>query len=192
MGATVTYTVKGTNNEYTFNAENNKYTQAVLGREIEDKTISKAEMGKINGAMQRESGKDYGALEYSDLTSEEKVYLAKLNGYGDLYDLKINGGCLEITVKKSKWYMPLPELGTIKSDFLGSEDGILISKGQIPYGNDELITKRRNEQIESLQNDRGHIDYDELTLQEGDVIRIPLDKFVVKDSAKGFWGRLFD
>ena len=123
------------------------------------------------------------------LSPEEKLKLAELNGYNKPYELSLvtvdGKKCLQVKVRKTKWYYPNPQLKTIKADF-GLSDGLLVRKGEIPYGNKDVIDKRA---VPGSTPDGRNTDYDAAELEAGDVINIPIENVKINDSPKGFWGR---
>ena len=125
----------------------------------------------------------------SRLTAQQKIDLANKNGFGEYYDLKpsSDGKYIILKVKDSGIFTQNPTLDTIKSDF-GIASGVLVNKGEIPYGNQEVIEKRAKP---GSTADGRNTDYDAAKLLPGDKLNIPLEEVKISDSPRGFWGRLF-
>lgn len=190
MGNSVamTFNIKNTGRTFTINVEKNSenivksLVSVTNSNEITQKDAEKLQnIAKRNG--------DFNVLEQSDLAPEEKLAMANINGYNKPYELSLVtvGGtkCLQVKVRKTKWYYPNPQLKTIKADF-GLPNGLLVRKGEIPYGNEDVIGKRA---VPGSTPDGRNTDYDVAELEAGDVINIPIEQVKINDSPKGFWGR---
>ena len=188
MPDTVKFNVKVNNTSntkpFTLNVEDKKFINSII-TVGEDNTITPEQMKKLQEAAGRNG--DLGILEACDLNPEEKINLANSNGYSEYYDIKLSkdGELYEVTVKKTSNLVKDPTLGTIKKDF-GVRDNVFIQKGEIPYGNEDLIRNAGK----NMTPDARNVDYDSTQLREGNTIRIPVEEVNIQDSPRGFWGRL--
>lgn len=130
---------------------------------------------------------DAGVLEQCDLSGHQKLNLAKLNGFEDYYDMKLSedGKMFQVTVKRTGMFTKNPTLATIKSDF-GIEDNVLVQKGKIPYGNEDLINERAKA---GSSADGRSTDYNAAVLKPGDTINLPVACLTIDSSPRGFFRR---
>ena len=124
---------------------------------------------------------DAGILEHCDLGAQEKLNLAKMNGFSEYYDISLSKDkkFFHVKVKDAATFVADPTLGTIKSDF-GIRDNVLVQKGKIPYGNENVIP-----------DSSYGAGYDNIKIKTGETINIPVAEIDIDGSPKGFLGRLW-
>ena len=187
MTDTVTFNVANGNKstrKFTFQTESKELINSII-TVGSDNTISHSDMVKLQETA-RKNG-DAGILEQCDLSAEEKLKMAELNGYNGPYELSLSEDkkFLKVKVKKTKWYYPDPQLRTIKADF-GIEAKVLVTKDGIPYGNEGVISKRAEP---GSSADGRNTDYDVAELKAGDVINLPIALVKLNSKPQGFWQR---
>ena len=106
---------------------------------------------------------------------------AKASGYENLYSMKISddGLLIKITVKDQE-----RNLKEIKADFLNGRSGIIVKKGDIPYGNVDII-ERKFDEIKD-RDPESHNDYDLITLEKGETISLPIEAVIIQEKPCGF------
>lgn len=174
-----------TNRTFSVQVENKNFINSIVT--VKNGTITESDVKKIQQAAGR-SG-DYGVLENCDLNADEKLNLALANKYSKYYDISLSNDkkYFVVTVKETPWYMSNPDLGVIKSDF-GIRPNVFVQKGEIKYGNEELINKRAEP---GSTPDGRNTDYDAAKLLPGDTINIPVNEIQITGSPAGVLGRLF-
>ena len=153
--------------------ENEKLLNSIIGGN--KKTITQNEMKHIQETAKRNG--DAGILESCDLNPKEKMNLAKLNGYGEHYDIKLSkdGKFYEITVKKTGCLYPDPKIYHIKKDF-GLRDNVFLEN------NKNLVGEHPDD--ENSQN------YDLNKIKGGTTFKIPVQEAHFDNGCNGFFGRL--
>lgn len=170
---------------FTIPTKNEQFINSIVN--VKNNTITNQDVITLQN-IARCNG-DAGILENCDLNGQQKLKLAMMNNYSEYYDIKLSndGKMFKITVKETPWYTKNPNLATIKSDF-GIGNGVLVQKGNIPYGNDTLINKRA--QAGSSADGR-NTDYDKAVLEAGDTINIPVACVSINGTPRGGFGRFF-
>ena len=170
--------------KFTILAENENLVKSVVAVK-ENNTITQAD-AKILQQVASKNG-DIGILESCDLSGNHKLKLAEMNDFGEYYDIKLSedGKMFQVTIKKTGFFTPNPTLDTIKADF-GIADHVLVGKGNIPYGNEELIQKRSK--LGSSVDGR-NTNYNFTKLEPGDTINLPVANINIDGSPRGFFGR---
>lgn len=141
-------------------------------------TIKLSDFQKLQ-EVARKNG-DAGILEQCDLGAKQKLKLAMMNGFSEYYDISLSddGKLFKVKIKDAGTFVKNPSLATIKKDF-GIRDNVLVQKGKIPYGNEGVIP-------ESTYGDG----YDNVEIETGKTINIPVAEINIEGSPRGFWGRL--
>ena len=145
---------------------------------INDKTITEAQLKKLQETG-RKSG-DLGIIESADLSPQEKIQQAKINGYNEFYDIKLSNDkkYYVITIKPTSMFYPDPRTEDIKKDF-GLRENVFL------YNNLELVKKREDRTWDSRNH---NYDYDKL--RGGDTFYIPIEEAHFTNGPAGFWRRL--
>lgn len=190
MSTTVTLNIQSGNNtsKGSINVADKKLLNCIFPN-MQNNTITEAEFKHAQDVARRAG--DKGIIEKEDLqTATDKLELAKLNKYGDMYDLSLSDDkkYFIIKVKDSTVY---PRLGGIKDDF-GIRDGYFVperDRYSPTYNKDnaELLSKRHEIGSDGIV----HADYDEIRLEPGDVLKIPVEEIQIQDGVSGNWGRFW-
>ena len=140
--------------------------------------ITETDLQKIQDIAKKNG--DAGILEQCDLGANEKLKLANMYGFSEYYDISLSEDrkMFKVTIKDAGFFVSNPNLGTIKSDF-GIKDNVLVRKDKIPYNNEKVIPK-------SSYGDG----YDNIKLNVGESINIPVSEVNISGDPRGFFGRL--
>gem|GEM_PF-4603570 len=177
----VTFNVTNDNKStqtYTMKVEDKKFINSII--DVKDNNLTTAQLQQLKDVAAR-SG-DANILERCDLTPQDNIKLAELNGYGKYYEITLSSDRKFYQVK-IKDTAKDPTVGTIKRDF-GVRDNVFVQKSDIPYGNEALL---RNAKKSSLDN---YTDWDTAQLRPNNVINIPVEEVTIQNSPRGFLGRL--
>ena len=183
----LTFNIANSNGRtFTLKADDEKLAKSVVSVK-ENNTITNADVALLQQTASKNG--DFGILEHCDLSANHKLKLAELNNFGEYYDIKLSedGKMFKVTVKDAGAFVENPTLGTLKADF-GIDDGVFVKKGEIPYGNGDIIQKRSKP---GSSADGRNTDYDQTKFEPGDSINIPVALIKITDSPRGFWGRFF-
>ena len=181
----LTFNIANSNGRtYSILAENENLVRSIV--KVNNNTITNNDIQILQKTAAKNG--DVGILESCDLSGQHKLNLAKMNGFSDYYDIKLSedGKMFQVTVKKTGILTKNPTLDTIKSDF-GIDDGVLVQKGNIPYGNENLIEKRSEA---GSSADGRNTDYNVTKLLPGDTINLPVALVNLDSSPRGFFRRL--
>lgn len=165
--------------------ENKNYINSII--ELgENNSITEAQMEQLRHVAAR-SG-DSKVLEQSDLNGQNKINLAKLNGFDEYYDISLSkdGKLMQVKIKDAGMLVKNPILGTIKKDF-GVRDHVFIQGDEVPYGNEDIIYNNEIDYVSDYNNK----DYDRVILKVGQTINIPVNEVNINGTPKGFLGRFF-
>lgn len=180
MPTTVTLNVQQTNKQInkpaTVQVENKSLINCIFPN-INNNTITEAQLEKLQ-EIARKNG-DACILEQCDLGAEEKLQLAVMNNFSKYYDITLSDDnkYFKVKIKDAGMFCKNPNLGVIKDDF-GLKDGVLVQQGNIPHGNEDVIPKSSY-----------GAGYDNVELQVGDVINIPVSEINIEGTPKGGFGR---
>ena len=164
----------GSTQKATINVKDVKFINCVIT--MKDGTITEADFERLQKILR--SAGDAGILEEDDLSSTQKLELAKLNGYTKLYDIKLSddGKFYEITVKEKPWYYPDPMISHIKKDF-GLRENVFLNNNRNLVGDHPDDPETGN--------------YDFNKIKGGTTFKIPVAEAHFDKSPNGFLGRLF-
>ncbi len=142
-------------------------------------TITEADMKKLQEVARR--GGDAGILEQCDLGAGEKLKLAQMNKFSEYYDITLSADkkYFKVKIKDAGFFCKNPNLSVIKSDF-GLRDGVLVNKDRIQHGNEGVIPRTAPDG-----------NFDNVELEVGDVINIPVSEINIDGSPTGTIGRFF-
>lgn len=170
----------GENHDFVIKTENKKFINSIITVN-ENNEITEEQKNTLLTAAAKCGKSDI--LENCDLSFQQKINLANLNGFDKFYDLKLSkdGKFLVMTVKETNMFIPRPTIGRIKTDF-GIKNGVLVQKGSIPYGNEDVISCRHAQS--------GEEDYDIAKLLPGDKLNIPIEEVHFDDKPRTALGRL--
>lgn len=177
MPTTVTLKVANNNcnnvRNFTVTVENENLLRSIIN--MDKKSITTSEMKRIQETIAR-SG-DAGILEACDLSPKEKLNLAKINGYNELYELQLSqdGKFYEITIKETGFLYPDPKIYHIKKDF-GLKENVFLNNNRNLVGS--------NPEDPEVGN------YDLNKLRAGTKFKIPVNEVDFSSGPCGFWGRL--
>lgn len=176
----------GQTQKFTVQTENKQFINSIINFD-ENGNISLEDSKKLRDIASRAG--DAGILEFEDLNGQNKLKLAELNKYSEMYEITLSkdGKLFEVKVKNS-WQDP--KLSDIIADF-GVRRDVFVQKQEIPHGNEELFKKRINESDLFGAGDKNQ-DYSRIQFKAGDTIRIPVSEISSLDGPRGFWGRLFN
>ena len=181
----VTFNIANSNGRtFTLIAKNENFAKSVVEVKANN-TITQTDVQLLKNLAGKNG--DAGILESCDLNGKHKLNLAKMNDFGDYYDIKLSddGKMFQVTVKKTGMFTPNPTLETIKADF-GVENNVFVQGSEIPYGNEGLIVKRSKP---GSSADGRNTDYDKTKLEAGDTINIPVAKINITGTPRGALGR---
>lgn len=177
MADTITLNVTNPNNttrKFSIMAENETLINSIVT--VKNNTISYSDMEKLQNIAKRNG--DAGVLEQCDFGAEEKLALAKLNKFGEYYDITLSNDkkYFKVKIKDAGMFCANPNLATIKSDF-GIKDNVLVQKGGIPHGNEGVITGSHGG------------NFDGVTMNPGEVINIPVEEININGTPSGGFSR---
>ena len=171
MSDKIVFKIVGQNNtkrECTVLTENKKFINSIItvGK---DNTITEADLKTIQDVAKRAG--DAGVLEQADLNGEQKINLAKINGFAEYYDITLSkdGKYLQVKIKDAGIFTANPTLGIIKEDF-GVRNNVFVNKGEILHGNAGVIPSSANG------------NYDNVQISAGKTINIPVEEVTVNSS----------
>ncbi len=164
----------------TIQVENKNLIKCIFPNMVDENTLDNSQFKKLQEIARR--GGDMGKLESVDLSPEEKVEQAKINGYNEYYDIKLSDDKKRyvITIKETGMFFPDPRIEDIKKDFSLAENVFLDN-------NEELVLKREDRSWDTESNHN----YDSDKLKGGDTFTIPVEQASFTNGPAGFWRRFF-
>lgn len=190
MTTTVTLNIQSgkTTSKGSIMVEDRKYLNCIFPN-MQNDTITEEEFKHAQDVARRAG--DKGVLEEKDIQSgTEKLELAKINKYNEMYDLSLSDDKKYFIIKVRDCNV-YPRLGGIKDDF-GIRNGYFVTQKDHyspTYNSDnaELLSERHERGADGIVNG----DYDDIRLEPGDTLRIPVEEINIQSGVSSSWGRFW-